>query len=77
MAFDWTRAAVPLAELSTRHRVVIAGGLRPQNVGEAIEILRPWGVDVVSGVESRPGKKDPEKVRAFVRAVREMDRKVS
>ena len=43
---------------------------------EAMEILQPWGVDVVSGVEARPGKKDPEKVRAFVRAVREMDRKV-
>lgn len=77
VAFDWNRAAAPLADLSTRHKVVIAGGLKPQNVGQAIEILRPWGVDVASGVESRPGKKDPEKVRAFVRAVREMDRKVS
>ena len=58
-------------------KLVVAGGLTPQNVGEAIEILRPWGVDVVSGVEATPGKKDPEKVRAFVKAVREMDRKVS
>jgi len=46
-------------------------------VCEAISILNPWGVDVASGVEARPGKKDPEKVRAFVRAVREMDRKGS
>jgi phosphoribosylanthranilate isomerase len=47
--------------------------LTPENVSEAMEVLRPWGVDVVSGVEASPGKKDPEKVRAFVRAVREMD----
>jgi phosphoribosylanthranilate isomerase len=58
-------------------KLVVAGGLTPENVGEAIEILQPWGVDVVSGVEARPGKKDPEKVRAFVKAVRDFDRKTS
>jgi phosphoribosylanthranilate isomerase len=58
-------------------KLVIAGGLTPENVSEAIAILQPWGVDVVSGVEAKPGKKDPEKVRAFVRAVREADRKMS
>jgi phosphoribosylanthranilate isomerase len=47
--------------------------LTPENVGEAIGILKPWGVDVVSGVEARPGKKDPEKVRAFLNAVRAAD----
>jgi phosphoribosylanthranilate isomerase len=77
VAFDWNRAAATVAGLSKRHRIVIAGGLKPQNVGEAIGILKPWGVDVVSGVEARPGKKDAEKVRAFVRAVRERDGSVS
>lgn len=75
--FDWCGAAGAVQELSLHQKVVIAGGLTPENVGEAIAILHPWGVDVASGVEAVPGKKDPEKVRAFVRAVREMDRKVS
>jgi phosphoribosylanthranilate isomerase len=74
--FDWVKA-VPIAEGIRRGglKIVVAGGLKADNVGPAIEILNPWGVDVVSGVEARPGKKDPEKVRAFVRAVREIDRK--
>jgi phosphoribosylanthranilate isomerase len=76
--FDW-KMAVPIAEGMRQSgvKLVVAGGLTPENVGEAIEILKPWGVDVVSGVESTPGKKDPKKVRAFVRAVREIDRKTS
>jgi phosphoribosylanthranilate isomerase len=57
--------------------VIVAGGLTPLNVSEAIKTFQPFGVDVASGVEARPGKKDPEKVRAFVNAVREIDRKVS
>ena len=75
--FDW-RKAVPIAEgmRAGGLKLVVAGGLTAENVGEAIGVLSPWGVDVASGVEARPGKKDPEKVRAFVRAVREMDRKV-
>jgi len=74
--FDW-KEAVPLSSEMRESgvRLVVAGGLTPQNVSEAIETLQPWGVDVVSGVEASPGKKDPEKVRAFVRAVREHDRK--
>jgi phosphoribosylanthranilate isomerase len=76
--FGWSKA-VPLAEaMRANHmNLVVAGGLTPGNVGDAIEILKPWGVDVVSGVEARPGKKDPEKVRAFVRAVREMDARIA
>jgi phosphoribosylanthranilate isomerase len=75
--FDWDAAAPVLAEIKRIGRVVAAGGLSAENIAEAIAILKPWGVDVVSGVEARPGKKDPGKVRAFVRAVREIDRKVS
>lgn len=76
--FDWEKAA-PIAEGMRQGgvKLVVAGGLTPENVGEAIEILHPWGVDVVSGVEASPGKKDPDKVRAFIRAVRDIDRKTS
>lgn len=75
--FDWGSAAEPVRMMGKTVPVVIAGGLTVGNVAEAIEILGPWGVDVASGVEARPGKKDPEKVRAFVKAVRDMDRKTS
>jgi phosphoribosylanthranilate isomerase len=73
--FDWAASLPTLADIRRLAKVVAAGGLTSANVRAAIEILKPWGVDVASGVEARPGKKDPEKVRAFVRAVREKDQK--
>jgi phosphoribosylanthranilate isomerase len=76
-AFDWEIASEPVKHMSKAVPIVIAGGLTAENVAEAIGILKPWGVDVASGVEARPGKKDPEKVRAFVKAVRDADRKTS
>jgi phosphoribosylanthranilate isomerase len=76
--FDWQNAA-PMTDLMSHIglNLIVAGGLTPPSVGEAIRVLTPWGVDVVSGVEATPGKKDPEKVRAFVRAVRDADRKAN
>ncbi len=64
--FDWSLAAPLAAERS----VILAGGLRPANVAEALRAVRPAGVDVSSGVESAPGIKNREKVREFVRIVR-------
>ncbi len=65
---DWT-IAKRVAELVDK--VYLAGGLNPDNVAEAIRIVRPFAVDVASGVESSPGKKDPEKVAAFIKAAKE------
>ncbi|MGD0479465.1 MAG: phosphoribosylanthranilate isomerase [Terracidiphilus sp.] len=67
IAFDWHAASKTLFQNAEgRKPLVAAGGLTPENVAEAIATLRPWGVDVVSGVESAPGRKDPAKVRTFV-----------
>jgi phosphoribosylanthranilate isomerase len=65
-SFDWTRAAETLFQTTEACKLVVAGGLNPENVAEAIATLSPWGVDVVSGVEAAPGRKDPAKVRAFI-----------
>ncbi len=63
---DWGLAA----EVARASRILLAGGLTPENVGEAVQKVRPYGVDVSSGVEAGPGKKDHEKIRSFIRAVR-------
>jgi phosphoribosylanthranilate isomerase len=64
--FDWRLAEGAPSGI----RLMLAGGLTPENVGEAIRLVRPWGVDVSSGVEERPGRKDSRKLREFVLAAR-------
>ena len=71
--FDWKQAAPLVRFVGGRFDLIIAGGLNPENVAKAIRLFRPWGVDVVSGVEREPGKKDHEKVRAFVKAAKGVD----
>ncbi len=68
--YDWGAARRSFVEAAAQLRMVVAGGLSPENVREAIETLRPWGVDVVSGVEAAPGRKDAAKVRRFVEHAR-------
>jgi phosphoribosylanthranilate isomerase len=64
--FDWKLCG----EAPAGVRMIIAGGLTPDNVGGAVETVQPWGVDVVTGVERAPGRKDPVKVREFIAAAR-------
>ena len=63
---DWSRAA----RLASRRPLVLAGGLRPENVAAAIRFVRPAAVDVSSGVESRPGVKSATRILAFIREAR-------
>jgi phosphoribosylanthranilate isomerase len=65
-AADWSIAM----KLAQQYPILLAGGLTPENVAEAIRQVRPWGVDVASGVEVAPGKKDAEKMKLFVERAR-------
>ena len=70
-SFNWLGARSSFLQAAPHLRLIAAGGLAPENVKQAIEVLRPWGVDVVSGVESAPGKKDPARVLAFIRSAQQ------
>ncbi|MBP7929499.1 MAG: phosphoribosylanthranilate isomerase [Acidimicrobiia bacterium] len=71
-SYDWTAVKRPPPDV----RFMVAGGLTPDNVAQAINVLAPWGVDVSSGVESTPGLKDPRKVRRFIRAAKDAGRDI-
>lgn len=70
--FDWRGVRSFLT--GTEMKFIVAGGLNPENVSLALRMFHPYGVDVVSGVESAPGKKDPEKLKTFVAAVRNAEK---
>lgn len=69
--YDWQAAQYMFRRIAPQLRLIAAGGLNPDNVAEAIRTLTPWGVDVATGVEAAPGRKDPTRVAAFIRNARE------
>jgi phosphoribosylanthranilate isomerase len=74
VSFDWEAAHNVIASNADGLKIIAAGGMRPENVAEAIARLQPWGVDVVSGVEAEPGRKSPQKLEAFIKSAREAKR---
>jgi phosphoribosylanthranilate isomerase len=70
ISYDWRSAQGSFLRSAPHLRLIAAGGLRPENVADAIATLQPWGVDVASGVEMEPRRKDAARVRAFFAAVR-------
>jgi phosphoribosylanthranilate isomerase len=70
VAFDWTAAREVFTSATNGVQLILAGGLGPDNVSQAIGQLGPWGVDVSSGVEAAPGRKDPERLRHFIENAR-------
>jgi phosphoribosylanthranilate isomerase len=69
--YDWQAAQHFFRKVTPQLRFIAAGGLHPDNVAEAIRTLTPWGVDVATGVEAAPGRKDPARVAAFIRNARD------
>ncbi len=70
--FDWSAAKSVFARSTAGPRLILAGGLRPENVTEAVRQLAPWGVDVASGVELSAGKKDAAKMKLFIERARSL-----
>jgi phosphoribosylanthranilate isomerase len=68
--FDWAAARTLFSSAPAGVHLIVAGGLTPQNVAHAIAQLRPWGVDVSSGIESSPGRKDPALLTRFIQNAR-------
>jgi len=75
--FDWAAAMSIVKRIKAVLPVIIAGGLTADNVPQAIQMFEPWGVDVVSGVELEPGKKDDARLRSFVDAARSLHARTS
>jgi phosphoribosylanthranilate isomerase len=69
---DWEVAR----QAAVAHRIILAGGLTVENVADAIRVVRPYGVDVASGVENKPGRKDHGRVREFIQEVRRAEKEL-
>lgn len=66
VSFDWSHAGDVFATHGHGLKIIAAGGLNPDNLAEAVRLMHPWGVDVASGVEATPGRKDPARLKAFL-----------